>query len=103
MTERALPSRTSSESPWTERSWRRWERADGAAVLWDDRSPFPNPENPRALMWTAWAPGADNHAYLARRNHRYTWPRRWKTAHAAMREVDRLYPFEKSADVADGG
>ena len=84
---------------WTQKSWRRWERFDGAVVLWDDRSPYPNPENPRSLMWTAWGPGfgpeTDND-YLARRDGRdgrFTRPRRWKTAEAAMLEVDRLYPL----------
>ena len=78
---------------WAQKTWRRWERLDGAAVLWDDRSPHPNPENARSLMWTAWEPDPSDH-YLARGNNTFTWPRRWKTAQAAMREVDRLYPFQ---------
>ncbi len=49
-------------------------------------------------MWTAWGPGfgpETNNDYLARGNRRFTWPRRWKTAAAAMREVDRLYPLKR--------
>lgn len=76
---------------WTRKSWRRWERGDGAAVLWDDRSPYPNPDNRNALMWTAWEPDPGDR-YLARGNRKVTWPRRWKTAEAAMREVDRQFP-----------
>ena len=82
---------------WTQKTWRRWERVDGAAVVWDDRSPHPNPMNARSLMWTGWEPNPSN-AYLARGNGRLAWPRRWKTAEAAMREVDRRYPLQECLD-----
>jgi hypothetical protein len=80
---------------WTQTSWRRWDRHDGAAVKWDDSSPYPNSMNPRALMWTAFEPDPSE-MYLKRTSKRgFSYPRRWKTAQAAMAEVDRLFPETK--------
>lgn len=77
---------------WKQTNWRRWTRSDGAAVLWDQRSPYPNPVNPASLMWTAWEPDPSERPLMrfSKRGHGYA--RRWKTAEAAMREVDRLHP-----------
>lgn len=42
-----------------------WERIDGASVMWDQRSPYPDPANPNSRMWTAWEPNPSM-AYLKR-------------------------------------
>jgi hypothetical protein len=88
---------------WTEDSWRRFHRTDGAVVKWDENSPYPNPMNPRSRMWTAWEPDPSEKALLMRRGRlrraqdgqtfRFGFPRRWKTAEAAMAAVDREYPL----------
>lgn len=70
-----------------------WIRTDGAIVRYDDRSPFPNPANPRAQMHTAWAPGRED-LYISRTNGRFTWPRRWKNPVEAMKAVDRKWPMK---------
>lgn len=84
---------------WTETiNGRRWVRVDGAVVRWDDRSPYPNPCNPRSLMWTAWEPDPSERYIgknVGRRGRRHV-PRRFKTAEAAMREVDQLYPLKQA-------
>lgn len=84
---------------WTEVHWRRWEANDGAVVRWDNSSPHPNPANPRSRMWIAFGPGADEYdclkAFRMRRGRRRSdrgYPRRWKTAQAAMRAVDETFP-----------
>ena len=94
----ARPAGPPAPPLWTRSSWRRWTRLDGAVVLWDDRSPHPNPEIPTSLMWTAWEPDPSQQ-YLARGNGTFTWPRRWKTAEAAMREVDRQFPYTPKGGV----
>jgi hypothetical protein len=95
------------EAGWRQVSGRRWERRDGAVVKWDDSSPYPNPEVAGSRLWTAWEPdphqgalsmsrGFQRYAPDARPGHRYwrpRFPRRWKTAAAAMRAVDREYPL----------
>lgn len=73
----------------------RYVRNDGAVVMWDQRSPYPNPENPESRLWTAWEPDpSERYIGMGRRGSRLTWPRRWKTAEAAMSAVDRLYPVQ---------
>jgi hypothetical protein len=82
----------------------RWQRTDGAVVRWDDRSPHPNPLKPSARMWTAWEPNPSV-AYLIMRRGRIRktmdgallkpgFPRRWKTAKAAMKAVDHEFPLK---------
>jgi hypothetical protein len=81
----------------------RWERSDGAIVKWDDCSPYPNPAQPTARMFTAWAPDpSDKYLGMVRGRTRraqdgHIWkpgfPRRWKTAKAAMKAVDKEYPL----------
>jgi hypothetical protein len=76
---------------WREKNWRRWERSDGAVVQWDQRSPHVRPWLPAARMWTAWEPDPSDN-YLKMTNGRLSWPRRFKTAQAAMRAVDKEFP-----------
>ena len=87
---------------------RRWVRSDGAVVKWDDSSPWPNPASTLhpAKMWTAWEPDPSEKAlYMQRGRTRVTqgrewkpgFPRRWKTAEAAMRAVDKEYPLAQEA------
>lgn len=63
----------------------RYTRIDGALVKfqmgWGGK-----------MDWIAFEPNPSE-SYLARTNGRLTWPRRWKTAEAAMRAVDREYPL----------
>jgi hypothetical protein len=96
-------------SRWCEvREGYRWERSDGAVVMWDQRSPWPNPINPRSRMWTAWEPNPSSR-YLAMERGRVRrtmdgdltkpgFPRRWKTAKAAMMVVDQEYPLTISTE-----
>jgi hypothetical protein len=84
-------------------TYERWERSDGAVVKWDDNSPYPNPMNPNARMFTAWEPDpsegflgmARGRVRTAQDGHRWKpgFPRRWKTAKAAMAAVDRKFPL----------
>jgi len=81
----------------------RYTRSDGAVVKWDNSSPHPNPAEPTARMWTAWEPDPSQKALLMHRGRwrraqdgtrvRLGFPRRWKTAQAAMDAVDREYPL----------
>jgi hypothetical protein len=78
---------------WMQENHRRWVRCDGAVVKYDESSPFPNPMNPRSRMFTAWEPDPSQD-FLGQRSRRgIGWPRRWKTAQAAMRAVDRECPI----------
>lgn len=73
---------------WTEKrdgigsGWR-YVRGDGATVKWHG--------GPSRLQWLAYEPDPSEN-YLSRTNGRLIWPRRWATAEAAMRAVDREYP-----------
>lgn len=62
----------------------RWTRSDGAVVLFHS--------GPPKFQWIAFEPDPSN-AYLPRDNGRLSWPRRWRTAQAAMDAVDAEYPF----------
>jgi hypothetical protein len=83
----------------------RWTRIDGAVVKYDESSPWPNPAQPSARMWTAWEPDPSERALSmcrgcwrrAQDGHRFklSFPRRWKTAETAMRAVDKEYPLQK--------
>lgn len=95
---------TETMSHWREiRVGYRWERSDGAVVMGDQRSHHPNPLNTRSRMWTAWEPDpSSRYLYMRRGRFRTTqdggrskpgFPRRWKTAKAAMHAVDREYPL----------
>ncbi len=89
---------------WTEIHMHRWVRTDGAVVMYDMRSPYPNPMNERSRMWTAWEPDPSQRSVsmtrgrLRKAQDGTYWtprfPRRWKTAQAAMAEVNRLYPLK---------
>ena len=80
----------------------RWERSDGAVVKWDDSSPYPNPAQPTARMFTAWEPNPSER-FLGTERGRWRltdglrwkpgFPRRWKTAKAAMAAVDKDFPL----------
>lgn len=89
---------------WTQVNNNRWVRSDGAVVMWDQRSPWPNPVKESARMWTAWEP-EPSQRYIEIRRGRYrknmdgdfskpSFPRRWKTPKSAMKKVDELYPVE---------
>jgi hypothetical protein len=90
---------------------RRCVRSDGAVVKWDDSSPHPNPAQPTARMWTAFEPDPSQ-KYLAMHRGRTRkaqdghmfkpgFPRRWKTAEAAMRAVDKEFPMRRGVPVAN--
>jgi hypothetical protein len=69
-------------------TWRelsdRFIRTDGAEVVLNT--------GPAKLHWVAYEPSPSQH-YLARPRGRFTEPRRWRTAAAAMRAVDRERPL----------
>lgn len=65
----------------------RYVRSDGAVVKYFG--------GPRKMDWIAFEPNPSEE-YLARTNGRLTWPRRWASAEAAMRAVDREYPEQHS-------
>ena len=73
----------------------RYERADGAVVKYDLDSPYPNPENESARMWTAWEPNPSNRYLKVIRYGRQirNWPKRWKIPENAMHAVDQLFPY----------
>jgi len=87
----AAPARLTA---WRRLTNLRWERIDGAVVKWDQSTPYVNPANPRGLLWTAWEPDPSQQYLLRRSKRGKGFPRRWKTAAAAMREVDRIHPLE---------
>jgi len=82
---------------WSKKTSRRqlyWERSDGAYVWYDNKTPYPNLLNPNARFWAAYGP---NERYL-RKEKRRTWmhiPRRWKTAEAAIKALDREVPIRR--------
>jgi len=81
---------------WTEvkKGWR-WVRSDGAVVKYDIHSPYPNPEDPKSKLWTAWEPDPSDR-YIAMYSKRGRgWPRRYLTAQAAMKKVDELFPLAR--------
>lgn len=64
--------------------WLLWRRDDGAIVKYA--------MGPRTMEWIAYEPDPSED-YLIRRSKRgMGWPRRWKSAEAAMRAVDKEYP-----------
>ncbi len=88
---------------WTEvKRGYRWRRGDGAVAMWDDRSPHPNPCNPRSRLWTCWEPEPSQQAVLKEvgrlrraqdgRLYHLRVRRRFQTAQAAMRFLDKHYP-----------
>jgi hypothetical protein len=89
---------------WQQVGSSRWQRIDGAIVKWDDSSPYPNPMNPRSRLYTAWEPDPSERALMMHRGrlrkdqkghlYRFGFPRRWKTAEAAMKAVDKEFPLE---------
>lgn len=85
---------TDESSLWRKIGDYKYRRRDGAVVLWDQRSPYVNPLNENARMWTAWEPDPSQN-YVSMSNGRRRWPKRWKYPDAAMREIDRLYPCGK--------
>lgn len=61
-----------------------FRRDDGAIVRWDN--------GPSHLHWIAYEPDPSE-KYLIRYSKRgMGWPRRWKSAEAAMQTVDKEYP-----------
>ena len=86
--------------------WDRWTRSDGAVVKWDQSSPHPNPADPSSRMWVAYEPDPSERA-IGREcgkvrkaqdgsMYRLRVPLRFKSAQAAMRRVDKLFPFTRS-------
>jgi len=82
----------------------RWTSPDGAVVKWDDSSPYPNSLNPNSRMYTAWVPDSEqtqgpcwesaDYLYWTRRDSEFRFPRRWKTAEAAMKAMDKEFPLK---------
>ena len=68
----------------------RYVRSDGAVVKYS--------MGPSKRTWIAYEPDPSE-AYIAtsRSGRGATWPRRWASAEAAMRAVDKLYPDPQSA------
>lgn len=78
---------------WTRKNERRYVRHDGAVVRYDDRTPYSNPNNASARMWTAWEPDPGERALsMGRYSSGFKWPRRFRTPEAAMRAVDKAWP-----------
>lgn len=90
-----------AEAAWTQKSDSRWERADGAVVRdVGASSPESKPWLPGHRGWMAFGPGPDEHNYLSMPfGKRFRGPRKWKTAEAAMRAVDREFPYNIGAPV----
>lgn len=82
---------------WTQISSNRWDRNDGAVVEWNQKTPYSNPANPNARMWIAFGPPPSELYLLQRSKRGFGFPRRWKTAKAAMIAVDTEYPISKNA------
>lgn len=74
-----------------------WQRSDGAYVYKSRDEYYSNPLNPRCRMWTAFCSdrNADCLSRTVRRS-RLRWPRKWQTAEAAMRALDREHPMKES-------
>ncbi|VVC05826.1 Uncharacterised protein [uncultured archaeon] len=87
---------------WVEVRKDRLERKDGAVVEWDDSSPYSFILNPRARFWVAYEPNPSTRAVSMERGkirkdekgnpYRLRCPKRWKTAEAAMKAVDKIFP-----------
>lgn len=96
-----MTSHPTSDSSVVRNGWRmvhenRYVRVDGAVVMRDQRSPYPNPLNPKSLLWTAWEPDPSESAISKQHYHSaFRSPRRWKSPEAAMKAVDRLFPLGK--------
>ena len=61
-----------------------WRRHDGATVRWDN--------GPSKMHWIAFEPDPSERYLEMKQGRHLIGPRRWKTAKAAMRSVDREYP-----------
>jgi len=72
----------------------RWDRPDGAAVIYSKDWYWANPANPRHRGWTAYAPDDEQPLTFRRRTSKRKHARRWKTAEAAMGAVDREFPLD---------
>jgi hypothetical protein len=73
--------------PGEEQRYSYWERGDGALVkrwapAWKEG----------ARPWVAYPPGAGQFGYWSYRHRWQSRPRVWKTAEAAMKAVDKVYP-----------
>jgi len=81
---------------WHERNPRRWESDDGAVVKIDAvaETRTARPWLPHYRGWVAYGPGPDQHNYIGfiRRNSRMKIPSKFKTASAAMKAVDNVWP-----------
>ena len=69
-----------------DRQHTRYEREDGAVVRFDT--------GPPQMQWIAFEPDPSR-AYIVTRNAKrgFGFPRRWKTARAAMLAVDTKFPI----------
>ena len=76
--------------------YERWEAPDGAVVKYDHtvECDTARPWLPHHRGYMAFAPGKSEYNYLKliRRNSRLHIPRKFKTAKAAMKAVDKEYP-----------
>lgn len=78
---------------WKKASECRYDRDDGAAVIWDDRTPYANPCLPNCRMWTVWEPDpGQGFLSMSNRRSRFRRPRRFKTPEAAMLACELEWP-----------
>lgn len=85
---------------WAKTSEHSWLRGDGASTYLKIDGPHPNPANDRARLWTCWTAQdvcvVKEQGNLRRRADgsyfRLGVPRRFRTAHSAMRYLDTFFP-----------
>lgn len=81
---------------WRQISPHRYVRCDGAVVKWDEDTPYSNPANPNARMWTVWEPDPGTRflgkKIRGRQRSGSKVPRRYKTPEAAMAAADKAWP-----------
>lgn len=80
---------------WRKTHEMRYDRDDGAAVIWDDRTPYANPCLPNCRMWTVWEPDpGQRFLSMSRRSSGFSWPRRFKSPVTAMKACELEWPFK---------
>lgn len=88
--------KTETAAMWTKDESGRFMRSDGALV-WKGDDYHSNPLNPRCRMWEASGPGVSDTLYKAQRRdrrERFVTRRRFGSADAAMKAVDRTFPIK---------
>lgn len=71
----------------------RWDRVDNACVINSPDTYYSNPMNPRHRPWIAFPHDKDTYFGFFRKNSIFRFPRRFKTAEAAIKFVDKEDPF----------